>query len=233
MAVDSFRVEDRAALARELRPGQMWMALLEGEHVSTDAAVVDGRVCWIRHTAGRALHGGMFDYWTIESRPRAALDAYCSAWIERHLAGYTGMVNLETIGGRIIEGHLRFTDQWPDLYGAGWLDAVVRLYADRCWVYDDRAAAPGYSVVLFGPHGPAYRHPPPELLRAARAAAGIRSVQVTFDEQRVPSAHTMPSGGFRLLIVNTTDLAAGIDWRTRFARHFGVTTPGAAYPSLA
>jgi hypothetical protein len=30
------------------------------------------------------------------------------------------MVNLETIGGRIIEVHLRFADQWPDLYGARW-----------------------------------------------------------------------------------------------------------------
>ena len=27
------------------------------------------------------------------------------------------MINLETIGGRIIEVHLRFADQWPDLYG--------------------------------------------------------------------------------------------------------------------
>ena len=34
-------------------------------------------------------------------------------------AGYTGMVNFETIGGRIIEAHLRFADQWPDLYGGG------------------------------------------------------------------------------------------------------------------
>ena len=38
---------------------------------------------------------------------------------EKHLAGYTGMLNLETIGGTIIEAHLRFADQWPDLYGAG------------------------------------------------------------------------------------------------------------------
>ncbi|MBS0373898.1 MAG: hypothetical protein JSR73_04925 [Proteobacteria bacterium] len=233
MAVDSCRIEDRAAFARTLRPGQMWMVLLEGEHVSTDAAVVDGRVRWIRHTAGRALHGGMFDYWTVESRRRAPLDAYCQAWIERHLAGYTGMVNLESIGGRIIECHLRFTDQWPDLYGPGWLDAVVRLYADRHWAYDDNRAVPGYSVVLFGPHGAAYRHPPPELLRAARDEPRLRSVQVTFDEGRAPETHTMPAGGFRLLILNTLELGAGLEWRRRFARHFGVTTPGEAYPSLA
>ena len=53
---------------------------------------------------------------------------WCGAWARKHLAGYTGMVNLETIGGSIIEAHLRFADQWPDLYGAGWVEALVRLY---------------------------------------------------------------------------------------------------------
>ena len=49
-----------------------------------------------------------------------------SAWLRSNLRGYTGMVNLETIGGTIIECHLRFTDQWPDLYGGdAWVGAVV------------------------------------------------------------------------------------------------------------
>ena len=42
------------------------------------------------------------------------------------------MVNLETIGARIIEVHLRFADQWPDLYGGEpWVESLVRLYQDR------------------------------------------------------------------------------------------------------
>jgi hypothetical protein len=60
----------------------------------------------------------------------------------------------------MIEVHLRMSDQWPDLYGAGWLDAVVRLHAQREWAFADRERRNGYSVVLFGPHGPKYRHPP-------------------------------------------------------------------------
>ena len=43
------------------------------------------------------------------------------------------MLNLETIGGTIIEAHLRFADQWPDLYGPGWVDALVRLYEQGEW----------------------------------------------------------------------------------------------------
>ena len=57
----------------------------------------------------------------------------CGEWVRNNLAGYTGMLNLETIGGRIIEAHLRFADQWPDLYGPGWVDAVVGLYERPRW----------------------------------------------------------------------------------------------------
>ena len=54
--------------------------------------------------------------------------AAAAQWVQRNLAGYTGMLNLETIGATIIEAHLRFSDQWPDLYGPGWVDALVGLY---------------------------------------------------------------------------------------------------------
>jgi hypothetical protein len=45
------------------------------------------------------------------------------------MPGYTGMLNFETIDARIIEVHMRFADQWPDLYGEGWVEALIGLYA--------------------------------------------------------------------------------------------------------
>ena len=92
-------------------------------------------------------------------------------WRE-NLRGYTGAVNLETIGGTIIECHLRFADQWPDLYGAGWLDALVALYRDGRWSYDDRDRRTGYSVVLFGGHGLRYRPVDPDRGRGAPGPPG-------------------------------------------------------------
>jgi hypothetical protein len=41
------------------------------------------------------------------------------------------MLNLETIGGKIIEVQLRFADQWPDLYGKAFLEEVVKLYSKK------------------------------------------------------------------------------------------------------
>lgn len=203
-----------------LMPGHMWMALLEGRHVSTDVAVVDGEPRWWRHVTGVPGGAGTFDYWTVHAAPDPALEGYCGAWIREHLRGYTGILNTETIGGRMIEVHLRMSDQWPDLYGAGWVDALVRLYHRRRWDYADADRRDGHSVVLFAPHGPHYRHPPPALVDEVAGIPGVSSVQITFHQDRAPADHAMPPGGFRLAIVNAWDLQAGCAGRALLRKHF-------------
>src|SRR5471030_3224618 len=112
------------------------------------------------------------------------IEDWCGTWAAEHLAGYTGMVNFETIGSRIIEAHLRFADQWPDLYGPNWVTAVIGLYAQGRWDYPDRGRADGFSVVLFLPHGPRYRHPDQATVDAVKQMDGVSSVQVTFHEDK-------------------------------------------------
>jgi hypothetical protein len=222
-------------------PGHFWMELLSGEHVSTDCAVLRGEPCWWRHVSGRDIGEGMFDYWTIHAEPRPELEGYCGEWVRRNLAGYTGMLNLETIGGRIIEAHLRFADQWPDLYGDGWVQALVGLYARQEWSFVERERRTGYSVVLFGGHGHRYRFPPAEVQAEVRALPGVSSLQITFHEDRPPRAHAMPPGGFRLAIVNCWVLEAGFAARQRLAQAYHATqslygrrrrsvSPGGAQP---
>lgn len=201
-------------------PGHMWMPLLSGEHVSSDAVVIDGRAAWWRHAVGRAIGGGMFDYWTVEAAPRSGLEARLGAWLSAHLARHTGVVNVESIGGAIIECHLRLSDQWPDLYGAGWVAAVARLYAEGRWDFPDGGRRDGFSVVLFGAHGFRYARPPAAAVAEAKAWPHVSSVQITFHADRPPEAHSMPPGGFRLAIVNGWDLEAGRAARERLARAF-------------
>jgi hypothetical protein len=208
---------------RYLRPGHIWMELLEGEHVSTDVAVVRGKPIWWRHVLGKALEGGKFDYWTVLAESRTEVERFCGEWIGRHLSDYTGMVNLETIGARIIEAHLRFSDQWPDLYGRGWLEALVRLYAQSVWEYTDDDRRDGFSVVLFGAHGIEYRYPDPLLVPRLLEHPQVSSIQVTFHEDKPIWAHSMPPGGFRLAVVNCWDLDAGIAARQELALAFWST----------
>src|SRR6266581_1032600 len=155
---------------------------------------------------------------TLRSRPIAA-PGPANIWSLRRRCTSI-MINVETIGGRMIEVHLRLSDQWPDLYGAGWVEALVRLYGERRWDFADHDRRDGYSVVLFGPHGPRYRHPPGALATQVRQMPGVSSVQITFHEDKEPERHAMPPGGFRLAIVNAFDLQAGRAGREMLRTHF-------------
>jgi len=196
------------------------MPLLTGEHVSTDAAVIDGEPLWWRHTIGKTLEQGTFDHWVILSEARPEIERYCGDWLRRHLKGYTGCVNFETIGAKIIEAHLRFADQWPDLYGPGWIEAVVDLYASGNWRFCDDSRRTGYSITLFGAHGPRYRKPDAEAVNEFLSWPGVSSIQMTFHEDKAPELHSMPPGGFRLAIINCWNPETGFKVRERLATMF-------------
>jgi hypothetical protein len=220
MGVGSRVLKTAADYQRHYAPGHFWMPLLDGRHVSSDVAVVEGEPRWWRHATGKPAGEGTFDYWTVHAEPDAHIESQCGAWTQKHLVGYTGMINLETIGGTIIEAHLRFADQWPDLYGPGWVDALVGLYENGDWDFYDDDRSEGYSVVLFGPNGRRYRHPPQALVDEIKRTPGVTSVQISFHEDRAPEQHAMPPGGFRLAIVNGFDLGKALAARVRLREYF-------------
>lgn len=212
-------IETPRQFDREQSPGHLWMPLLEGEHVSTDVAVRAGQPVWWRHVHGLEIGGGMFNYWIVEAARRSRLERRLGEWIRGNLADYTGCLNVETIGGTIIEVHLRFADQWPDLYGEGWIESVVQLYARGSWSFEDADRRDGFSVVLFGGHRVRYRVDA-SVVEEVRRRPGISSVQITFHPDRPLKTHAMPPGGFRLAIVNAWELSAGLAARQDLANAF-------------
>jgi hypothetical protein len=222
MGVGSRVLNSAADYERHYTAGHMWMTLLAGQHISSDVAVVGGEPRWWRHVTGKPGKEGTFDYWTVRAEADPDIETRCGAWVRRHLSGYTGMLNLETISGSIIEAHLRFADQWPDLYGAGWVEALIRLYQNGEWEFADKDRRDGFSVVLFGPHGPRYRHPPECLVEQLKRMPSVSSVQITFHQDFPPEQHAGPPGGFRLAIVNCWELEAGRAARERLHAYFTV-----------
>jgi hypothetical protein len=227
MGIGSRVIATRRDYEASIEPGHMWMPVFRGAHVSTDVAVAKGKPCWCRHTTGKPGPRATFDFWTIHAGRRPALEARLGAWIEERLAGFSGIVNFETIGGRIIECHLRMSEQWLDLNGPGWLKAVVRLYAEGVWEFDDSDRRTGYSVVLFGAHGVQWQ-PPATRVADLLKRPHISSIQITFEADKAPELHAMPPGGFRLAIVNCRDLDAGRAVRAELKRLFRGVVVGAA-----
>jgi hypothetical protein len=209
MGLGSLAIRDGDSFATHMQPGMMWMTLLEGAHVSTDCAVVKGEVRWIRQATGLAFGEGMFKHWIIHAEDDSALSAYITDWVAAVLPRYTGMINVETIGGRIIEAQIRFADQWCDLYGQGWLEAVAQLYSRGEWQFSEGSRREGFSIPLFAAHGLVPPYPPDEAQRAIRTMPDVASLQITYHAGKAGEDHPMPPGGFRLGIVNAWDLAAG------------------------
>ena len=223
MGAQGYVIRSAADMKAHFTPGHLWMRLMRGRHVSTDIALAGGRPRWWRHTVGRQLDGGTFDYWTVMAERLPALERYLVAWMDRYLRGFSGVINIESIGGVIIECHLRMAEQWLDLNGPGWLEAVVDLYAHRRWRFRDGGRRTGYSVVLFGSHGRRYSIEPSDV-EALRSVDGISSIQITFDESIPLDQHAMPPGGFRVAIVNCWNLRAGLLVRSALRRLLHATT---------
>lgn len=209
MGVGSRVIISQEELAQYSMPGHFWMPLLEGSHVSTDCAIVKGKVKWLRHATGIPGPEGTFRYWTLHAEEMPELAAYLKKWVEKHMAAYTGVMNFESIGGTIIEAHLRFADQWCDLNGKGWIEALINLYAKGEWRYKDSDRRIGYSIPLFARHNNNFVHPPRESQARIRALPHVSSLQITFYDNKDARAHPMPPGGFRVGIVNAWDLKAG------------------------
>jgi hypothetical protein len=199
MSIGSFRADGPADLA-EYRAGAFWMELLTGRQVSSDVAIVDGQARWYAHTQGHPIDNGRFSHWERLAADNRPLEAVLSAWARQHLGGFTGIVNFETIGARIIECHLRMSVEFVPLYGRGWLDAVVRLYRDRVWEFAE-GPFPRFTVPCFTTFVPHVVDA--AALAALEAMPGIFRIFPTINDG-MPELGNPPNGYRRAVIVAHT-----------------------------
>lgn len=130
-------------------PGLFWCEYLEGEHSSTDCLVQAGQVRWFAHTvASREKDAARPLYWQIGVE-RPDLEPWITAWVARWLPGYTGLCNLELIGGRPIEAHLRGSNGFFDFYGPHFIAAWV-AYVEGTDFTPPPPIPGGYVLSIFG-----------------------------------------------------------------------------------
>lgn len=86
-----------------------WSNLYHGDHISVDIFI--NRENGIQDTiAFKGIPGKLFTFKHWESMPYYQLPIHIKKWILRYLTGYNGIINLEIIGDKIIECHLRMGD---------------------------------------------------------------------------------------------------------------------------
>lgn len=132
--------------------GSFWCERLIGAHTSSDALVRDGEVLWFAHTRASDIKDQERPlYWEI-GVDLPELEPWIRGWAARHLDGYTGLCNLEMIGARPIEAHLRGSNGFFDFYGPGFIPAWVAL-VDGDGSFSAPPPVPGGCVIsVFGDH---------------------------------------------------------------------------------
>ncbi len=141
-------VPDKDTYEATYSPGHFLMPVLEGRHLSIDVVVCKGKIEWLAALEGFKDENGSFLKWEKVQLPT---DVYhiVYLWCAFQLRGHVGVVNLETIGTKIIECHLRMSSQTIDLNGKGWLEAVVELYRSGKWMFDDKhTPKEAYSIPI-------------------------------------------------------------------------------------
>jgi hypothetical protein len=182
-----------------MEPGHFWCERLRGRHTSSDCLVRDGTVVWFAHTsASGAKDAERPVYWHVGTA-LPDLEPWLRRWVAEHLAGYTGLCNIELIGGRPIEAHLRGSNGFFDLYGPGFLPAWVALVDGG--PFEPPPPIPGgYVISVFGAA---------DLSDTKLAAAETAGVRIQPDP-RTPG---------RAAILRCRELAAGGEVYRRLTGH--------------
>lgn len=113
--------------------GYFWSAFWQGEHVSVDCLLKNGEVLWTACTlAASKRHQERPIYWQI-GIDRPAVVAKVKAFLPKYLAGYTGLCNVELLGERLMEIHLRGSNGFLDFYGSDFIPAWIALVDHGLW----------------------------------------------------------------------------------------------------
>lgn len=152
-------------------PGSFWCERLEGAHTSSDCLVRDGRAVWFAHTRGADEKDRERPvYWEIGA-DLPELEPIVGDWVATHLHGYSGLCNLEMIGGRPIEVHLRGSNGFFDFYGPDFIPAWVALVDGTGFAPPPRIPG-GFVISVFGEVA---------ISQAQRDNAARRGVRVDLD----------------------------------------------------
>ena len=171
--------------------GMMWMPLLADQQYSTDFVLEDGKVKWYYTLEPHFEAQNRPFVWEYARMPEKWLTTIIK-WIESHLHGFVGIINIENKGEIVFDFHSRLSPQFVDLYGKGWIESVIELYEKGNWNWN-KPNQYGISYVYWSNQDGYPIIKTPEL-------DGI-SLQIMFD-QTTKLSQTYNNGSYRLFAVN-------------------------------
>lgn len=174
--------------------GYIAQEILTGMQLSTDLCIVDGNVAANYGFTTHKNSYGEIKLFTSTPFPQHSFDG-----LEEILKGYTGIANVETVGGKIIEVHLRpslqfydicggFIEQMPEFITKG---VLPKVSYERTYSRVFRTRHDGYVSKA---HIPSQKPP------------GVRSIQLCWTDGYKLSESDPGLIRHRYMVINGTDL---------------------------
>lgn len=134
MGLNTQKIEELEDLDINEFPNNFWMEYLEGDHLSWDLVINEGEILYSTYFIGhKSKYLGLFNYWEWDGKYHSP-NKIIKHLVNVYFKEYTGSMNIETIGGKIIEVHLRMGD--IDLTPCELLENVLLNYQLNLEVMD-------------------------------------------------------------------------------------------------
>jgi len=149
MGHQSYLLKNSEDLNQQFGHTGFWMEYLTGDHHSYDIVLVNSKIVWWTCFQGHYLHDpdtgeqvhGVFNSWEHVGQKMLPTNVFKLVRMMRahddrnrpvQNGGYYGCLNVECIGDKIIEAHLRMgdLDQFED---SKLMKAIVNVYKGHCW----------------------------------------------------------------------------------------------------
>lgn len=206
----------------KFKSGHFYSTYLTGTFYSIDMLLYQGKIqiCVCFRGYPSTKYQSAFDYW--ETLPSFKLPVKIRNYIEEWLPGYTGCVNIETIGNTIIEVHLRMGDinqidcykiscESDDLFFSRIVDCYKSKKPTKCPIVDKI-----YLIPLFVPRW--VYHFIGDINDATLLSLCNRHSVFMIQRDSSPDNVGNPTGGIRIMNLSVTDLQQGQQCRKKILR---------------
>ena len=107
MGLNSKKIKNKNEFLKEHITSNFWLEYLSGKHLSWDLILRNGKILYHTCFFGKKKKFGSFIYW---EQINEEIINNIKNITDNFLSDFTGCVNFETIGGKVIEVHLRMGD---------------------------------------------------------------------------------------------------------------------------
>ena len=216
MGWGSRKINNISEYKKYLSPGYFWMPILEGPHLSYDFVLIKGEIKLFICFQGYPTKDGMFDYWeTLNNKP----PEFLLNWINKNLNNddkYTGCLNIEIIGDKIIDCHLRMGDI-NQIHSKDIIKSIINVYKGNETACDNLVnnIPKIYLVPIFTNYNSKVYLSYKELSYICNSIDPKSKHLYSYQLDPSQEKSFNPIGGVRLANINTLNLELGFEVRDK------------------